>query len=121
MLLDCLFVGVGGFVGSVLRYLCGLAFPQGEYPLTTMGINVVGSFVLGILASLVARGTMANEHLSLLLRVGLCGGFTTFSTLSLEAASMMGDGRTAAGIAYVVMSCALGIVAAMAGGIVAGA
>lgn len=121
MLLDCLFVGVGGFIGSVLRYLLGLAFPQGGYPLTTMAINVVGSFVLGVLTTLALHGAIADGHLSLLLRVGLCGGFTTFSTFSLEAATMMGDGRTAGGIAYMALSCALGVVAAVAGGSVASA
>ncbi|SER67554.1 fluoride efflux transporter CrcB [Parafannyhessea umbonata] len=121
MLTDCIFVGIGGFAGSVLRYLCGQAFPQGDFPLTTMGINVLGSFVLGTLAALVTRGMVTDDHLSLLLRVGLCGGFTTFSTLSLEAAGMMGEGRTVAGLAYVAGSCVLGVVAAMIGGSVASA
>lgn len=121
MLMDCLYVGLGGFAGSVLRYLCGQLFPQGDLPLTTMGINVLGSFALGALAALVSRNVISNEHLSLLLRVGICGGFTTFSTLSLEAVGLMGKGMTAAGIVYVVLSCVLGVTAAIAGGSLVGA
>lgn len=121
MFLDCLYVGLGGFAGSVLRYALGKAFPQGDWPWITFSINVIGSFCLGALAALVAKGAIADERLSLMLRVGICGGFTTFSTLSLEAAGMLGDGRTAAGVAYLVASCALGVCASLAGGAVVGA
>lgn len=118
MLIDCLYVGLGGFAGSVLRYALGKLLPQGDWPWTTLAINVVGAFCLGALAALVARGVITNERMSLLLRVGVCGGFTTFSTLSLEAAGLISGGQGAAGVAYLVMSCVLGVVAALAGGTV---
>lgn len=84
MFVDCIYVGLGGFAGSVLRYLVGQAIPQGDWPWTTLAINLIGSFALGVLAALVARGMVPDERLSLFLRVGLCGGFTTFSTLNSQ-------------------------------------
>ena len=87
MFLNCLFVGLGGFVGSVLRYLVGF-IPTGAvatFPIKTLVINIVGSFVIGLVCTLASRlGTAMNPQLLLFLKVGLCGGFTTFSTFALE-------------------------------------
>ena len=119
VLLNCLAVGCGGFIGSVLRYLIGNAAPSSSFPLATLAINVVGSFVLAVLAALVLRGAMADGQLSLLLRVGLCGGFTTMSTFSLEVVDLALRGAWAGAVAYAVLTCALCVAAAFAGGVVA--
>ena len=117
MLLNCLAVGCGGFIGSVLRYLIGVATPPSSFPLATLAVNVVGSFALATLAALVLRGSMADGELSLLLRVGLCGGFTTMSTFSLEVVDLASRGAWAGVVGYAILTCALCVAAAFAGGV----
>lgn len=119
MLVNCLAVGAGGFVGSVLRYLIGCAAPTSSFPWATLAINVMGSFALALVAGLALRGAMPDGELSLMLRVGLCGGFTTFSTFSLETVSLASGGTWAGAAAYAAGTVALCVLAALAGGILA--
>lgn len=119
MFMNCLAVGVGGFIGSVLRYLLGAAAPTTTFPWATMAINVAGSFALALIAGLVLRGAIPDGELSLLLRVGLCGGFTTFSTFSLEAVTLMSSGAWAGAATYAVATVVLCVLAAFAGSEVA--
>jgi len=80
-----LLVFLGGGTGSVLRYLVShgrFSLVQG-FPLATLCVNILGSFLIGFLSAWVARTILTND-LRLLLVVGLCGGFTTFSTFSNE-------------------------------------
>lgn len=114
-MLNCLFVGIGGFVGAMLRYLCTQLVPAASFPWATLGINVLGSFLLAFLVGLVARGILLNEQVSLMLRVGLCGGFTAFGAMVLEAVRFMERGMVAEAIGYMVLSCTLGTLAAFAG------
>ncbi len=116
MLLNCLAVGAGGFVGSVLRYLCGVVAPDTAFPWTTLAINAAGSFALALLAGLVLRNAIPDGELSLMLRVGLCGGFTTFSTFSLETASLASGGAWAGAVAYAAGTVVVCVLAAFAGG-----
>lgn len=115
MLFNCLAVGFGGFVGAVLRYLAGMTVPAADFPWSTLAVNIVGSFALGLIAALVVSGVVADERLSLFLRVGLCGGFTTFSTFSLEAMQMAQAGHGFLVAAYCVGMVALCVAAAFAG------
>ena len=116
MLIDCLAVGFGGFIGSILRYLVGILTPSASsFPWTTLGVNVLGSFLLAVIAGQVLKGAISSERLSLLLRVGLCGGFTTFSTFSLEVTELATSGSTIQAAIYAVLTCALCILAAFAG------
>ena len=117
MLVNCLAVGVGGFVGSVLRYLIGNAIPNDAFPWATLAINVVGSFALAAIAGLALRGTIDNGNLSLMLRVGLCGGFTTMSTFSLEVVDLASRGAWLSTLGYVTLTCALCVAASYAGGV----
>lgn len=119
MFMNCLAVGIGGFVGSVLRYLAGFAIPSNGFPLGTLTINIVGSFVLALIAGYVTGGVITDERLSLLLRVGLCGGFTTFSTYSLETMNLLRDGRTGAAVAYIALTVCLCLGASFAGSAIA--
>lgn len=121
MLVNCIFVGIGGFAGSVLRYLLSCVIPNSAFPVSTLLINVLGSLLLGFLAALALRGTIPNEQVSLMLRVGLCGGFTTFSTFGLESASLLQGGEYGLAIAYAVGSTALCIIAAIVGSLLANA
>ena len=84
-------VGAGGAVGSVLRYLMTVAIHRvagASFPVGTVVVNVLGSFAIGLLyVWLVERG--GNPAMRALLMVGLLGGFTTFSSFSLETVSLM--------------------------------
>ena len=115
MLLNCIAVGCGGFVGSILRYLVGSAVSSSTFPWSTLAVNVVGSFVLAAIAGLVLRGTVPDGELSLMLRVGLCGGFTTMSTFSLEVVDLASRGSWPGAVGYAVLTCVLCVTAAMAG------
>ncbi len=117
MLVNCLAVGVGGFVGSVLRYVIGNAVPHSAFPWATLAINVVGSFTLAAIAGLAPRRAIDDGNLSLMLRVGLCGGFTAMSTFSLEVVNLASRGAWLGAAGYVTLTCALCVAASYAGGV----
>ncbi|MDD6276295.1 MAG: fluoride efflux transporter CrcB, partial [Clostridia bacterium] len=112
-MLNCIAVGVGGFLGSVLRYLFG-KIPVKEltaFPVNTLLINVLGAFIIGCIAALCARSNELDSRLLLLLKVGFCGGFTTFSTFSLETVELIDSGLWLYAVAYVLLSLFLGVAA----------
>ena len=112
MLLNCLLVGIGGFAGSVLRYLVGLVplGAAGAFPFKTLAVNVAGAFAIGLLCALAARqGPGMDPRLVLALKTGVCGGFTTFSTFALETATLLQDGQTLLAAVYVLASMLLGL------------
>lgn len=116
MLLNCLFVGCGGFVGSVLRYLCGFVKVDfWDFPLITLGINAAGSFAILFFTGILARQVPMDGNLLLFLRVGLCGGFTTFSTFSAEMLSLLQSSNVALAILYGLGSCIICVGAAFLG------
>lgn len=119
MLLNCFAVGCGGFIGSVLRFLIGTTVPQETFPWATLVVNAVGSFALAAITGLVLRGVVPDGELSLMLRVGLCGGFTTMSTFSFELVDLASRGAWQGAVGYAVLTCTLCVVAAMAGGMLA--
>lgn len=85
-MIECIVVGIGGFVGAVCRYLIGLLpLKEGSiFPIKTFAINIFGSFVIGIIAALAVKNSSLNPRFILFLKVGICGGFTTFSSFALE-------------------------------------
>ncbi len=90
-MMNCLAVGLGGFAGAVLRYLIGL-IPTGEtmiFPVKTFCINVIGCIVIGAITVLAAKLSVPPRMI-LFLKVGVCGGFTTFSTFALESNKLSG-------------------------------
>ena len=93
-MLDCLAVGAGGFVGAVLRWLIGLIPVElkSGFPVKTFAINVVGCFAIGLVTALAAKHFPENTWLTLFLKAGICGGFTTFSTFALETESLVENG-----------------------------
>lgn len=114
-----LLVAVGGGMGASLRYLLGnwtiTSFPPGlspSFPFVTWAINLGGSFLLGLLLMLIGSN---NEPLRLLLGLGLLGGFTTFSTFSIELVGMINRGELLLALAYAVSAVAGGVVAAYLG------
>ena len=110
-MLDCLAVALGGAIGSVLRYLIGL-IPLNEkylFPTKTFAINVLGCFLIGLITALSLRSSNLNPRLVLFLKVGICGGFTTFSTFALESSNLLKNGHTGIAILYMALSLAVGI------------
>ena len=116
-MLNCIVVGLGGFLGSVARYLVGMIpiREEGLFPVNTFIINILGAFALGCIAVAVSKGDQVDPRLALFLKVGVCGGFTTFSTFSLETGSLIQGGHPALGAAYAVASILFGVLAALAG------
>lgn len=113
-MLDCLAVGIGGFIGSVCRYLVGkipIKNPAG-FPINTFLINISGAFVIGCLAAAAAKNSDISPRLMLFLKVGLCGGFTTFSTFSLETETLLRSGNVITAAIYIAASVGIGIAAA---------
>lgn len=109
----------GGAVGAAFRYQLGLAayrlFGPG-FPWGTWAANILGGFLMGLLAAVLARhGQLPTEPLRLLLGVGVLGGFTTFSSFSLEAYLMLSRGDTIGALSYAVASVAGSLLALIAG------
>ncbi|MCH3962515.1 MAG: fluoride efflux transporter CrcB [Solobacterium sp.] len=115
-MINCLCVGIGGFLGSVCRYLVGLIplKEQTSFPFKTFAINIAGAFLLGLLSAYAAKNPNTSPRLLLLLKVGVCGGFTTFSTFAYESTSLFTDGKSAIALTYVLLSITLGILAVYA-------
>lgn len=116
---DLLAVFVGGGLGSLARYLTGLAFLQRfgpGFPYGTLAINLAGCFLIGIIAELAqTRAYGIGSSTRLFLVVGVLGGFTTFSTFAYDAVTLAGEALSVPAIVYVLASVAGGIIAAFAG------
>ncbi len=108
-MISCLMVGIGGFFGSILRYLVSLIplGDQGSFPYKTLITNVVGAFLIGLIVALSLNNPSFNEKYVLLLKTGFCGGFTTFSTFSQESVSLFQGGKVLLAIVYIVLSIVL--------------
>lgn len=116
-MVECIVVGAGGFIGAVGRYLIGL-IPLKEgcpFPIKTLMINIVGSFIIGIVAALAMKSNFLNPRIVLFLKVGICGGFTTFSSFALETTVLMEDGKMHLAVIYTILSVTLGVLAVFAG------
>jgi CrcB protein len=111
-----LLVGAGGAVGAMMRYgfgsLVGRFWPM-SFPLATMLINIIGSVAMGVFVGLMARFLPPwQEGARLFVAVGLLGGFTTFSSFSLETVLLLERGELLAAGAYVLLSvvvCVIGL------------
>lgn len=105
-------VAVGGAVGSVLRYAVQKAL-NASFPTGTLAVNILGCFAIGLLWAQANKGL--DEPKRLLLMTGFCGGFTTFSSFSLEGVQLLNTGRWTAFFLYVVCSVACGLLATFIG------
>ena len=115
-MINVLFVGLGGFIGAAMRYLIGLIpVPNpGGFPVCTFIINIVGAFAIGLIAALAAKHSGFDPRLLLFLKTGVCGGFTTFSAFSLEAAGLLKAGNIWVAAAYITLSVLLCVFAVFA-------
>ena len=114
-----LLVGLGGALGAMARYGVALALPAmpGGFPLATFLVNVFGSVAMGLLIGILAKFTPEHQNeIRLFLAVGLFGGFTTFSSFSLDVISLIQRGALFTAMAYVfgsVLLCLAGLWAGM--------
>ena len=114
-------VAIGGLVGSVARYtlagavqgLSGAGFPAG-----TLAVNVLGSFVIGLVMTLSLDRGLVDEELRILLTTGFCGGFTTMSTFSYETLALLREGEQLLALGNVGLTFVACIAAAWAGTVV---
>lgn len=110
-------VAAGGAIGSVTRYLVGIGSGRLfgiDFPWRTLIINVTGSFLIGLFVGLFATRWDLPEAIRIFLTVGICGGYTTFSTFSLDAFSLMERGEAFAASAYMLGSVVLSVGALIA-------
>uniref|UniRef100_UPI004049EAAA fluoride efflux transporter CrcB n=1 Tax=Fulvivirga sp. TaxID=1931237 RepID=UPI004049EAAA len=117
MFKNILLVGLGGFLGSTLRYLVYLFVDKrfiGLFPLATFSVNIIGSFLLGLLVALSFKNNL-SESMRLLLAVGLCGSFTTFSTFAMENFSLLSQKDIMTSFLYISLSVIIGLAAVFAG------
>lgn len=115
MLKNFLLVGLGGGLGSMLRYGTSLLLNSKLFPWATLAVNIAGSFIIGIVFALSIRQEPLPHNWKLFLAAGICGGFTTFSAFSLENMGLLQSGKYGMAIAYSIASIVFGIAAAFIG------
>ncbi|CAN5478205.1 fluoride efflux transporter CrcB [soil metagenome] len=132
-MLNYLYVAIGSAAGGLARFVLGTwlqrrlddwaprtaVAPFLPFPIGTLIVNVTGSFLLGVILVVVARQGQHANAMRLLLAVGLCGGFTTFSTFSSDTVGLMENGGSTLAAANVAASVGLGLLAVLAGSFVA--
>jgi fluoride exporter len=112
------YVAFGSAVGGASRYLLGTFLQRAAgttFPVGTLVINVVGSCLLGFLVRYAAESTGASPEARALLTTGFCGGFTTFSTFSVETLALIEDGDWSRAALYVGLSVVLSLTATFLG------
>lgn len=111
-------IAAGGALGAVLRHYVGLvtlSVAGNNFPWGTLGVNVIGSFAMGVLITYFAISWNPSPEIRGFLTVGLLGAFTTFSTFSLDVATLWERGAALAAMGYIMASVVLSIAALFAG------
>lgn len=111
-LVNFLMVGLGGAAGSMLRYGCDLLIAALAFPsqISTFFVNILGSFLIGLFTGCCKEGTLL-----LMLTIGLCGGFTTFSTFSMQNVRMLQDGKVGMAAVYIIATVIVCVIMAWLG------
>ena len=109
--------GCGSFIGGAARYLISVAMKTMSkgFPWGTLAVNLVGCLVIGLLWGFFSKNSSESSSWALFMIVGICGGFTTFSTFSKEALMMLQAGNFISLLAYVTISVITGIALVAAG------
>lgn len=116
-----LIVGLGGFIGSIARFLVqklNLHWHFLSIPVGTLTVNIVGSLIIGFLAGISAKSEILSPSLRLFLMVGICGGFTTFSSFTNENLTLIQNGQIFSMLLYTGLSIMFGFFAVYLGYII---
>ena len=111
--MNFVFVGLGGALGAIGRYAISMIPIKTEFPFLTLITNILGAVLIGFISGMVGAKQDVSQNTVLFWKTGVCGGFTTFSTFSLEAYELFEKGSNVFGIVYAVVSvvsCIFGIV-----------
>ena len=115
MIRNYLLIGLGGALGSMLRYGCSFLISHKYFPAATLLINTSGSFIIGIVVAFSLKNENFHQNWKLFLATGICGGFTTFSAFSLENLELLENGKPIIMLLYSVASVLLGVTAVWIG------
>lgn len=115
MIKNLLLAGVGGFIGSALRYLSTQYIKTGQAFWTTLLINTAGSLAIGLIIGISLRDAQFSNNWRVFLATGICGGFTTFSAFSMENIQLIQEGRYGLSVVYILASIIFGILACFIG------
>ena len=115
MLKNFLLVGLGGAIGSMLRYAISLLVTVKQFPYSTFIVNIAGSFIIGAVLALSLKNDMFSNNWKIFLATGICGGFTTFSAFSFENLLLLQNGKIFLSLLYITGSVVAGIAAAWLG------
>lgn len=113
-----LFVGLGGAIGSICRYLVQVGISKMltlTFPFGTFIVNITGCFIIGVLYGLALKQPLFTVEWRLFLITGICGGYTTFSSFSYEGISLMNNGNYLYFALYIGLSVLLGLLATWGG------
>lgn len=114
------FVALGGALGATARYSISLIPVRLEFPILTFFTNIIGAILIGFLVGIFSNQPEISENTVLFWKTGVCGGFTTFSTFSLEAFNLLEEKKCVIGGIYVVLSCVFCILGILCGKKLAG-
>jgi fluoride exporter len=115
---NLLLVGLGGFLGSIARYVSSVSIDQklnSIFPYGTFTVNLMGSFLLGLLYGWTSHNASDVSNTRLFLITGFCGGFTTFSAFAFENFDLLSTRMTASSVIYSLTTVLLGIILVWAG------
>jgi len=115
MFKNFLLVGLGGALGSMLRYATFLSINTKNFPVATLAINIAGSFIIGLVLAFSLKDEAFLNNWKLFLATGICGGFTTFSAFSAENVVLLQNEKYFLALIYIAASIVLGIAAAWLG------
>ena len=113
-----LIVGMGGFIGSIARFgvsKLNIYWHFLSIPMGTLTVNIVGSFIIGFLSGIASKSELLTYNMRLFLMVGICGGFTTFSSFTNENFTLIQNGQLLTALLYTGLSIFLGFIAVYLG------
>jgi fluoride exporter len=115
---ELVWVGIGGALGAIARYVVGRELTErvGDlFPWGTFTVNVTGALLIGVLFALLTEKGIGHDQLRLFLVVGFLGGYTTFSSYTLEAVNLLESGDWTTALVYLIGSNLLGLLACVVG------
>ncbi|PLX21846.1 MAG: fluoride efflux transporter CrcB [Salinivirgaceae bacterium] len=113
MIYQLFIIGLGGFLGSISRYMLSKVIQEqanSSFPWGTMAVNIIGSFIIGIIFALSVKNNILPPVWRNFLAIGFCGGFTTFSSFSLDNYQLLANNQLMFSLLYTLISVILGFI-----------